>query len=117
MQLLFDSSEEYGITQGLGLIPGAVKKIPANGNLKIPQMGWNKNKILQDSPFKAVNQQFTYFVHSYYADCDDKNIIAGVDYGRLIPSIVQNKNVVGMQFHPEKSGKVGLELLKIFKRW
>ncbi|WP_125714814.1 imidazole glycerol phosphate synthase subunit HisH [Companilactobacillus kedongensis] len=115
MQLLFDSSQEYGLTNGLGLITGSVEQIPDTG-LKIPQMGWNQNRIIQNSPFNGVNGQFTYFVHSYYANCDRRNIISAVDYGILIPSIVQNKNVIGMQFHPEKSGDVGLELLKTFQK-
>ncbi|MFC6324187.1 imidazole glycerol phosphate synthase subunit HisH [Companilactobacillus baiquanensis] len=114
MQLLFDSSQEYGFTNGLGLIAGKVEQIPDKG-LKIPQMGWNQNKIIQNSSFDSVKDQYTYFVHSYYANCDIKNTIAAVDYGIKIPSIVQNENVVGMQFHPEKSGSVGLKLLKNFQ--
>ncbi|MQS89043.1 imidazole glycerol phosphate synthase subunit HisH [Companilactobacillus mishanensis] len=116
MQLLFDDSEEYGLTAGLGLIPGHVQAIPENGNLKIPQMGWNENAVAQkNSPFRVAGGQFTYFVHSYYANCDAKYIVASVEYGVEIPSIVQNKNVIGMQFHPEKSGQVGLDLLQKFQ--
>lgn len=115
MQLLFQDSEEYGLNAGLGLIPGHVQSIP-DKNLKVPQMGWNQNQLLQkESPFELVDGQFSYFVHSYYANCDSKYIVASVDYGVEIPSIVQNKNVVGMQFHPEKSGQVGLDLLKEFQ--
>lgn len=113
MQLLFDSSEEYGKHTGLGLINGNVKAIPAD--VKVPQMGWNQNRVLRNSPFDIIDQQFTYFVHSYYADCPQEAVVAGVDYGTFIPSIVQNNNVYGMQFHPEKSGKVGLELLEKFQ--
>lgn len=114
MQLLFDSSQEYGFTNGLGLIHGSVEQIPSG--LKIPQMGWNQNKLVQTGVFDEVNDQYTYFVHSYYANCDVKNIIATVDYGIKIPSIVQNENIIGMQFHPEKSGSVGLNLLKNFQK-
>lgn len=115
MQLLFQDSEEYGLNAGLNLIPGHVQAIPDN-KLKVPQMGWNQNNLLQkDSPFELVDGQYSYFVHSYYANCDSEYIVASVDYGIEIPSIVQNKNIVGMQFHPEKSGQVGLDLLKKFQ--
>lgn len=114
MQLLFESSEEYGYTKGLGLIKGNVKAIPKR-QLKIPQMDWNQNQTFIKTSF-PIDQQYTYFVHSYYADCPLENIVAGVDYGQLIPSLVQNNRVIGMQFHPEKSGRVGLNLLKNFQR-
>ena len=114
MQLLFESSEEYGYTKGLGLIKGNVKAIPKR-RLKIPQMGWNQNQTFIKTSF-PIDQQYTYFVHSYYADCPLENIVAGVDYGQLIPSLVQNNRVIGMQFHPEKSGRIGLNLLKNFQR-
>lgn len=114
MQLLFESSEEYGFTKGLGFIKGQVKAIPKR-QLKIPQMGWNQNQAFIQTGF-PIDQRYTYFVHSYYADCSLENIVAGVDYGQLIPSLVQNGKVVGMQFHPEKSGQVGLDLLMNFQR-
>ena len=114
MQLLFESSEEYGFTKGLGFIKGQVKAIPKR-QLKIPQMGWNQNQAFIQTSF-PIDQRYTYFVHSYYADCSLENIVAGVDYGQLIPSLVQNGKVIGMQFHPEKSGQVGLDLLKNFQR-
>ncbi|WP_125771177.1 imidazole glycerol phosphate synthase subunit HisH [Companilactobacillus furfuricola] len=115
MQLLFEDSEEYGLNKGLDLIPGHVKEIPENSDLKIPQMGWNQNQVASNSPFKVADQEYTYFVHSYYASCAPKYVVAEVDYGIKIPSIVQNNNVVGMQFHPEKSGQVGLNLLNKFQ--
>lgn len=116
MQLLFDDSEEYGLNSGLSLIPGHIKRIPTTSGLKVPQMGWNQNQLQQPtSDFRSVDQQYTYFVHSYYADCDAKYIVSSADYGVQVPSIVQNQNVVGMQFHPEKSGQVGLNLLKKFQ--
>lgn len=115
MQLLFDSSTEYGLHAGLDLIPGKVIEFSKDMNLSIPQVGWNKNKLLQDkSVFADVAEQYTYFVHSYYAKCDAKYIVSVVDYGVSVPAIVQNDNVYGMQFHPEKSAQVGLNLLKDF---
>ena len=115
MQLLFEESEEYGPTPGLGLIPGMVKEIPSNLGLSVPHMGWNKNIVHHpDSAFSNVDDQYTYFVHSYYAKCADEYIVSTVDYGVAVPAIVQKDNVVGMQFHPEKSGTVGLGLLEQF---
>ena len=118
MQLLFEKSYEYGEHKGLGLIKGAVKPIKdvIPENLKIPHIGWNplifkKNSVL----FKNINDgDCVYFVHSYYAaDCEDA-VIANSEYGALLTAAVQNKNVFGCQFHPEKSGKVGLNILKAF---
>ncbi|MEJ6400866.1 imidazole glycerol phosphate synthase subunit HisH [Nicoliella lavandulae] len=116
MQLLFDSSTEFGNSQGLGLIPGQIVQIPdQNNQLMVPQTGWNQNQLKQpDSIFSSVNRQYTYFTHSYYARCDAKYIVASVDYGVEIPAIVQKDNVYGFQFHPEKSGQVGLQLLTTF---
>lgn len=114
MQMLFDSSTEFGETEGLHLIPGKVVRFPEN-DLLVPQVGWNQNKLHQpDSIFKLVEKQFTYFVHSYYAQCDRQYIVSSVDYGIEVPAIVQRGRVYGMQFHPEKSGQVGLRLLKTF---
>ena len=114
MQMLFESSAEFGLTPGLGLIPGKVVKLPDNG-LFIPQVGWNQNQLQQKSTlFQNVDQHYTYFVHSYYAQCPQQYVVASVDYGVQVPSIVQRDNVYGMQFHPEKSGQVGLGLLKSF---
>lgn len=114
MQILFDSSTEFGKTAGLHLIPGKVVRFPQN-NLFIPQVGWNQNDLRQsNSIFKAVANQYTYFVHSYYAQCDPQYIISSVNYGVTVPAIVQRGQVYGMQFHPEKSGHVGLQLLAEF---
>lgn len=114
MQMLFDYSEEYGQTAGLGLIPGKVVAIP-DGDLLVPQMGWNQ-QILHNSSsvFKEVANQYTYFVHSYYAQTDPQYITSTVEYGVQVPAIVERDQVIGMQFHPEKSGQVGLQLLKDF---
>ncbi|KRM02484.1 imidazole glycerol phosphate synthase subunit HisH [Limosilactobacillus gastricus] len=114
MQMLFNYSEEYGQTAGLGLIPGKVVAIP-DGDLLVPQMGWNQ-QILHNSSsvFKEVANQYTYFVHSYYAQTDPQYITSTVEYGVQVPAIVEHDQVIGMQFHPEKSGQVGLQLLKDF---
>ena len=119
MQMLFERSYEYGEHEGLGLIRGSVKpmrdKIPAE--LKIPQIGWNSLRFHGErSPlFKYINEgDFVYFVHSYYgADCDE-SLIASTEYGAQITAAVASGNVYGTQFHPEKSGEVGLSILKAF---
>lgn len=114
MQMLFDYSEEYGQTAGLGLIPGKVVAIPEQG-LLVPQMGWNQQVLHRPaSVFQDIDGQYTYFVHSYYAQTDPEFITSTVDYGVQVPAIVERDQVVGMQFHPEKSGQVGLQLLKDF---
>lgn len=116
MQLLFETSSEYGPHAGLGLLAGRVAAIPTDLGVKVPQMGWNQNDLQQPtSAFASVDQQFTYFVHSYYAVCPSTEIVATVAHGVTVPSIVQRDNVVGMQFHPEKSGRVGLAQLATFK--
>lgn len=115
MQLLFDESEEYGPTAGLGIIPGTVKAIPNNLGLHVPHMGWNQNKLCRkDSVFSDVADKYTYFVHSYYVDTNSQYVTTTADYGIKVPGIVEKGNVYGMQFHPEKSGAVGLNLLRTF---
>ncbi|EHS85023.1 Imidazole glycerol phosphate synthase, glutamine amidotransferase subunit [Limosilactobacillus gastricus PS3] len=114
MQMLFEYSEEYGQTTGLGLIPGKVVAIP-DGDLLVPQMGWNQQILHKPtSVFNEVANQYTYFVHSYYAQTDPQYITSTVDYGVQVPAIVERDQIIGMQFHPEKSGQVGLRLLKDF---
>ena len=116
MQLLFDRSFEFGETQGLGLIPGEVVAIPKTNGVKIPHMGWDQNQQTQADPLSAVfADEYSYFVHSYYVKTASKNILATVHYGITFPSIVRQNNVVGVQFHPEKSGRVGLAGLQTFK--
>jgi len=121
MQMLFEKSYEYGEYEGLGLINGTVeeikKYIPENSDLKIPHMGWNSliinERFKDDKILKDVdNNEYVYYVHSYFAKTDIKNIVAYSEYGTKILGIVKNKNVYGMQFHPEKSGDTGLKLLK-----
>lgn len=118
MQLLFDKGFEYGEHEGLGLIPGKV--VPMQGvideSLKIPHIGWNPLLVKKESPlFKYINDgDCVYFVHSYYAtDCDD-SVIATAEYDKELTAAVANGNVFGCQFHPEKSGEVGLKILKAF---
>lgn len=119
MQLLLEKSYEYGEHKGLGLIKGEIRPISdvIPKDLKIPHIGWNALTFKGDkSPiFKYVkNGDFVYFVHSYYgAKCDD-NVIATTEYGATLTAAVQNKNVFGCQFHPEKSGTVGLNILRGF---
>lgn len=116
MQLLFDSSTEYGLTEGLGLIPGTVEALPADLGLMIPHMGWNQNLVKNHSSIFAdvADREYTYFVHSYYAKCNDQYITTTADYGVDVPGIVERDSVYGMQFHPEKSAHVGLNLLRTF---
>lgn len=118
MQLLFDRSYEYGVHEGLGLLHGEVRpiseKIPAG--LKIPQMGWNALKFRKKSPlFKHVKEgDYVYFVHSYAATDCDPVVAAVTEYGADLTASVRDKNVTGCQFHPEKSGSVGLNILRAF---
>lgn len=118
MQLLFDKSYEYGEYKGLGLIHGNIKPISdvIPNNLKIPHIGWNELSFKKESPInKYINDgDFVYFVHSFYAaDCDEY-IVATAEYGAPLTATVQNKNVFGCQFHPEKSGETGLNILRAF---
>ena len=119
MQLLFDKSYEYGEHKGLGLIKGEIRPIKdvLPKDYKIPHIGWNALKFKgEKSPiFKYLDDgDFVYFVHSFYgANCDDA-VIATAEYGAELTAAVQNKNVYGCQFHPEKSGEVGLKILKAF---
>lgn len=116
MQLLFDSSEEMGEYRGLGILRGRVKKFPAS-SVKIPQIGWNQLNIANSSRFLAgVNDgAHAYFVHSYYCEAKDANVIAAqTEYGIRYASVVEKENVWGAQFHPEKSGTDGLQMLRNF---
>ena len=116
MQLLFDKSFEFGEYDGLGLIKGEVVPIPKKAGLKIPHIGWNALELSRLHPlFKYLKSgDFVYFVHSYYAANCDKSVIATTEYGSVLTAAVADKNVLGCQFHPEKSGEVGLKILKAF---
>lgn len=118
MQMLFDKSFEYGEHEGLGLIKGEIRPIadviPAG--LKIPHIGWNALHFKGEHPlFKYIKaEDCVYFVHSFYgADCAD-SVIATAEYGAELTAAVASGNVMGCQFHPEKSGSVGLNILKAF---
>ena len=119
MQMLFEKSYEYGEHEGLGLIKGSVRPISEviPENLKIPHIGWNALDFgKKESPlFKYIKEgDFVYFVHSYSArDCED-SLIATSEYGATLTAAVADKNVFGCQFHPEKSGDVGLSILRAF---
>ena len=119
MQMLFEESHEYGIHKGLGLIPGRV--IPMAGyipaELKVPHIGWNPLIFKGDKHplLRYVNEgDCVYFVHSYFASDCTESVIATAEYGRELTAAVACGNVMGCQFHPEKSGKVGLSILKAF---
>jgi len=118
MQLLFEKSYEYGEHEGLGLLKGSV--VPMEGaipeKLKIPHIGWNALHFAKPSGlFKYINENdCVYFVHSYFATDCDESVIATTEYGREMTAAVELGNIKGCQFHPEKSGKVGLAILKAF---
>ena len=118
MQMLFERSYEYGVHEGLGLLKGEIRPISERipGDLKIPQMGWNSLKIVQDSPLLKYTREgeYVYFVHSYSAVNCDESLLAVTEYGAELTACVGKGNVFGCQFHPEKSGEVGLRILKAF---
>lgn len=124
MQLLFDVSYEYGVHRGLGLVPGAIRPISdvIPCGYKIPKIGWNR-LILTDAGrcdpiYSALTSEsddtHVYFVHSFYADCPDEYVTARDIYGAPLTASVRRGNIAGVQFHPEKSGDVGLSLLRGF---
>ncbi len=116
MQMIFEKGYEFEECDGLGLIDGSVRKMEEN-ELIIPHMGWNKLVKLNDCPIleNVGADEFVYFVHSYKAHCDDRNIAAFCEYGGKVPALVYDgKFVYGAQFHPEKSGETGLKILKSF---
>ena len=119
MQLLFDKSYEYGEHEGLGLVPGQVvplaEKLPAG--LKVPHIGWNRLQVLkkEDPLFKYSGEEdYVYYVHSYYATDCAENTLAVSEYGIPVTGVVRAGSVIGTQFHPEKSGQAGLRLLRAF---
>ena len=116
MQLLFESSEEFGNNKGLGFIKGEVVYFDKKrvGEHKIPHMGWNKLFNKDSSLFKGVNNPYLYFVHSLHAVCDDKYVIGKTLYGYEFVSAVNKDNIFGFQPHPEKSHDEGLMILKNF---
>ena len=117
LQLLFEASDETPGVQGLGILKGKIKRIPDNGELKIPHIGWNslifpnKGRL-----YEGISEEsYVYFVHSYYLDAEDKDIVvATTEYGTTIHASVEQGNVFACQFHPEKSSSVGLKILDNF---
>ena len=128
LQALYEFCEEGGGTKGLGILPGRVRRFsreamvdPESGQaLKVPHMGWNRVHQVGDHPLWrgiAPDERF-YFVHSYYADSTDQESVAGTtDYGVRFTSAASRENIFATQFHPEKSGRLGLQLLQRFSRW
>ena len=117
LQLMFESSDEGPGVKGLGLLPGKILRIPKSGDLKSPHMGWNNIKVKEDSRlFKGLPENpYVYFVHSYYLQADDEDIVAATtEYGVKIHAAVEKDNIFACQFHPEKSSTVGLQILKNF---
>jgi glutamine amidotransferase len=114
MQLLFDESEEHGRFRGLGVLPGRVRRF--DGDLPVPHMGWNRLHARQRHPILAgvPDGAHVYFVHSYFCDAPADVVIASSDYGRDFAAIVGRQNVLGIQFHPEKSQEVGLRMVANF---
>ena len=116
MQLLFERSYEYGCHEGLGLLKGQV--VPMEGRLpeglKIPHMGWNALEVRDGKLLDGMNGQYVYFVHSFFAENCDDSLSAVTEYGIPITAAVEQGNVYGCQFHPEKSGNVGLNILRKF---
>lgn len=116
MQLLYEKSFEYGEYDGLGLIEGNIGFLDIN--LKVPHMGWNNLKFEKndDEILKYIKEDsYVYFVHSYYANSSNKELVAYAEYEKKIPGIVRKDNVYGLQFHPEKSSEVGENILKAYK--
>lgn len=116
MQLLYEIGNEYGSHKGLGLLEGSVDFLDID--LKVPHMGWNNLKFEKsDDPIlKYIKEgDYVYFVHSYYANSSNKELVAYSEYEKKIPGIVRKDNVYGIQFHPEKSGEVGHNILKAYK--
>lgn len=117
MQLLLAVSEEFGVHEGLGIIPGKVVRFPADRGLKIPHMGWNRVHFTGPNPlFRGIpDGSYFYFVHSYYAAPDGSEVVAGwTDYGVRFCSALSRGNIFACQFHPEKSQRWGLKILENF---
>ncbi len=119
LQILFSESEEFGHSEGLGIVKGVVKRFPPS-DLKIPHMGWNTIRYVRRPPIMASIEDgsFFYFVHSYYVSPDDSTVIATTtDYGITFTSMIWKDNIFATQFHPEKSQRLGLKILENFTRF
>jgi imidazole glycerol phosphate synthase glutamine amidotransferase subunit len=112
MQILYPSSDEDPTAEGLGLLPGHVRRLP--GDVVVPHMGWDTVRVVRDDPAVAgLDGQRCYFTHSYYADpADDGHVVAVCDYGPGFPCVVRTRSALGLQFHPEKSSHVGAAMLR-----
>jgi len=116
MQLLFERGEEHGDHEGLGLLPGTVRRLP-EGSLKVPHTGWNRVRATRSSPLLEglPDGAYAYFNHSYFCDAaSPADVLAGTAYGVIFPSVVQRARLFGVQFHPEKSQRVGLTVMRNF---
>lgn len=115
MQLLFEDSDENGYTEGLKLLPGSVRRFPGK-TYKVPHMGWNKLQFVKPSPLTdGLDEDFVYFVHSYFVDANNSEVLlAKASYYEEVSAVVGQNNIYGMQFHPEKSSKLGMALLANF---
>ena len=117
LQLMFDNSEESPGVEGLSLLPGKIIRIPGDGGLKVPHIGWNNLRFPNESRlFQGLQEDsFVYFVHSYYLQADDPKIVkATCEYGVPIHAAVEKGNIFACQFHPEKSSEVGMQILRNF---
>jgi imidazole glycerol-phosphate synthase subunit HisH len=120
MQLLFEDSDENGFTKGLGLLPGHVRRFSgmnaAGETYKVPHMGWNKLEFVKSSPLlDGLEEDYVYFVHSYYVSAENSDVLlAKANYHEEVSAVVGKDNIFGMQFHPEKSSKLGMGLLSNF---
>lgn len=115
MQVLTEVGLEHQETKGLGFIPGVCREIKATKNMPVPHMGWNNLTVKHETPLtEELEGQSVYFVHSYFTDVPKEYIDVTADYGIDVPAMIHKDNVYGAQFHPEKSGDVGLGILKKF---
>ena len=117
LQLLFEESEEFGHVKGLGAFKGKICRIPAENGLKVPHMGWNSLELKRtDGIFKGLQENpYVYFVHSYYLKAEERQLVsAQTEYGVKIDAAIQHGNAFATQFHPDKSGRVGLQMLRNF---
>jgi glutamine amidotransferase len=120
MQLLFENSDENGFTEGLGLLPGGVRRFPGRSQegepYKVPHMGWNRLEFVKSSPIlNNLEEDYVYFVHSYFVNAENSDVLlAKADYHEQVSAVVGRDNIFGMQFHPEKSSKLGMALLHNF---
>ncbi len=117
LQMLFEEGQEFGVTKGLGLLPGVVRTLESEGQ-KLPHIGWNTVHLNHECPLTQglAEDDYVYYVHSFCADTDDKYIALSTTYGETFPGMVWRDQIFGCQFHPEKSGEVGLTILKNFGR-